>query len=89
MTNTRGAEVRGGTFVLAERALLLGENPGDDVAVAGERVELDPVDGGGLERPRAMARRHAQRSRRSPTPALLLLVVVDGAVAVAGAAARV
>ena len=58
----------GGTLVLAERALLLGENPGGDVAVAGERVELDPVDGGGLERPRAMARRHAQSGRRSPIP---------------------
>ena len=68
MTNTRGAEVWGGTFVLAERALLLCENPGGDVAVAGERVELDPVDGGGLERPRAMARRHAQSGRRSPIP---------------------
>ena len=47
MTNTRGAEVWGGTLVLAERALLC-ENPGGDVAVAGERVELDPVGGGGL-----------------------------------------
>jgi len=42
-------------FVLTEGALLLGDYPGGDVAAAGERVELDPVDGGGLERPRAVA----------------------------------
>lgn len=37
--------------VLAEGALLLGEDPGGDVVLAGDGVELDPVDGGGLERP--------------------------------------
>jgi hypothetical protein len=37
--------------------LLLRDDLGGDIATAGERVELGPVDGGGLERPRAMARR--------------------------------
>ena len=37
--------------VLAEGALLLGEDPGGDVVLAGDGVELDAVDGGGLERP--------------------------------------
>jgi hypothetical protein len=57
----------GGTFVLAEGALLLRDDPGGDIAAAVERVELDPVDGGGLERPRAVACRHLRRGRRSPS----------------------
>lgn len=41
--------------VLAEGALLLGEDPGRDVVLAGDGVELDPVDGSGLERAHAPA----------------------------------
>src|SRR5688500_5705998 len=69
----------GGTFVLAEGALLLRDDPRCDIAVAGERVELDPVDGGGLECPRAVARRHLQRGRRKPLCSELLLLI-DGTI---------
>ena len=56
-----------GTFVLVEGALLLRDDPGGDIAAAGERVELDPVDGGGHERPRTVAHRHLRRGRQSPS----------------------